>query len=77
MKNITDKVYVNEFVRRQIQGSGKTYAESLSFQEIASHAEIQLSKGRYSRGYRNGVILTHVSKKLIHHFICPFVKIFD
>ena len=75
MKNILGSVSVNEFVRRQVKGSGKTYAEGLTFKEIASHAQEQHSNGHYTEGYRDGVILVQVDKKLINHFICPFVKI--
>ena len=70
-----ESVSVNEFVRRQVKGSGKTYTDSLTFEEIASHGEKQLKKGYYRKGYRDGVILVQVDKKLINHFICPFVKI--
>ena len=75
MKNISGSVSINEFVKRQIKGSGKTYADGFNFEEIASHAEKQLKKSYYSKGYRDGVILVQVDKKLVHHFICPFVKI--
>ena len=40
-------VGINQFVRRQIKGSGKTYSNNLSFEEIADHAEKQLSLGIY------------------------------
>ncbi len=33
------KVAVNDFVRRQIKGSGKTYSVDFSFEEIAKYAE--------------------------------------
>ena len=75
MKNISGSVSVNEFVKRQIKGNGKTYAEGLTFKEIVSHAQEQLANGYYTEGYRDGVILVQVDKKLVHHFICPFVKI--
>ena len=75
MKNKSGSVAINEFVKRQITGSGKTYVEGLTFKEIASHAQEQLSNGHYTEGYRDGVILVQVDKKLIHHFTCPFVKI--
>ena len=75
MKNILDGVSVNDFVKRQIKGSGKTYAEGLSFEKIAQHAQEQLTNGNYKPGYRDGVILVHVAKKLISHFTCPFVRI--
>ena len=75
MEPINTKVAVNEFILRQIKGSGKTYTNKLSFTEIAKHAQDQLKRGLYKIGYRDGVILAEVSKELIHHFICPFVKI--
>ena len=74
MKKI-DSVSINDFVLRQAKDSGKTYAENLTFDNIASHAQEQLANGNYTEGYRDGVILVQVSKELIHHFICPFVKI--
>ena len=74
MKKI-DSVAINDFVRRQTKDSGKTYAENLTFDNITSHAQEQLANGLYTQGYRKGVILVQVSKELIHHFICPFVKI--
>ena len=75
MKNISGSVSVNDFVKRQIKGSGKTYADGLSFEKIAQHAQEQLTNGNYKPGYRDGVILVHVAKKLISHFTCPFVRI--
>ena len=75
MKNIPETVSVNEFVRRQTKGSGKTYSDDLTFEEIASHAKEQLNKGYYKAGYRDGVILVQTAKKLVHHFVCPFVRI--
>ena len=74
MKKI-DSVSINDFVLRQAKGSGKTYTENLTFDNITSHAQEQLANGNYTEGYRDGVILVQVSKELIHHFICPFVKI--
>ena len=75
MKNISKSVKVNYFVRRQVKDSGKTYADGLTFEQIASHAQEQLANGHYTEGYRDGVILVQVNKKLIDHFICPFTKI--
>ncbi len=66
---------INNFVRRQIEGSGKTYSLSLGFEEITSHAEIQLTKGKYYQGYRDGVIVVIADESLNKDFICPFVKI--
>ena len=70
-----EKVAVNQFVRRQVKGSGKTYSESLSFETIAADAEKQMTDGNFVRGYRNGVRIVVGSKHLINEFICPFVKI--
>ena len=75
MKNISGSVAVNDFVRRQTKDSGKTYAENLTFEDIASYAEEQLASGNYKAGYRDGVILVQVAEELIHHFICPFVRV--
>ena len=66
---------INNFVRRQIEGSGKTYSLSLSFEEITSHAEIQLAKGKFYEGYRDGVLVVIADESLNKDFICPFVKI--
>ena len=68
-------VEVNEFVRRQVKGSGKTYSESLSFREIAEHAQEQMEKNIFKAGYRKGVRVVKVNKSLVDKFICPFVKI--
>ncbi len=69
------KVAVNNFVRRQVKGSGKTYSPDLSFEEIASHAEARMVKGFYTKGYRDGVRIVHGSNEMANHFICPFAKI--
>ena len=74
MKKI-ESVSINDFVLRQTKDSGKTYAANLTLDEITSHAQEQLANGYYTGGYRDGVILVQVSKELIHHFICPFVRI--
>ena len=69
------KVAVNDFVLRQVKGSGKTYSDHLSFDEIAIDAERQMAKGLIKKGYRDGVIIVGASKDLIKKFVCPFVKI--
>ena len=71
----TETVSVNEFVCRQTKDSGKTYIIDLSFKEITRHAQKQLVSGNFKAGYRDGVVIVQVDQKLIHHFICPFVKI--
>lgn len=43
--NDSPTVAVNEFVRRQVKGSGKTYSEELTFEEIATHAAKQMQHG--------------------------------
>ena len=68
-------VSVNEFVRRQVKDSGKTYSDSLSFEDMAKTAEEQLNNGNFLPGYRDGVALLSVPNDLLHHFICPMVKI--
>ena len=55
-------VGVNDFVRRQVNGSGKTYSKTLSFEEIASHAHTQMENGKFSAGYRDGVRIVKVDK---------------
>ena len=74
MKN-KETVSVNGFVRRQCKDSGKSYVIDLSFEEIAQHAKCQLESENFKKGYRDGVVIVQVDQKLIHHFICPFVKI--
>ena len=74
MKN-KETVSVNDFVHRQSKDSGKSYVIDLSFKEIAQHAQNQLVSGNFKAGYRDGVVIVQVDKKLTHHFICPFVKI--
>ena len=39
------------------------------------HAQEQLTKGFYRRGYRDGVILATVDEKLVDNYICTLVKI--
>ena len=68
-------VAVNDFVCRQIKGSGKTYSESLTLDEIAKYAEIQMHKGRFKEGYRDGVRIVQCDNTLVHLFYCPFTKI--
>jgi hypothetical protein len=72
---INMKVAVNEFVRRQIKGSGKTYAESLQFETIAKHAQSQMEKGFFTEGYRDGVRVVQCTVSMISKFTCPFVKL--
>ena len=69
------KVAVNEFVRRQTPGSGKTYSPFLSFEQIAAHASEQLDKGNFKQGYRDGVIIINADPDYTQQFKCPFVKI--
>ena len=69
------KVAVNEFVRRQIKGSGKTYSETMRFEAIAEHAQSQMEKGDFSEGYREGVRIVHSEKSIVLEFVCPFVKL--
>ena len=61
-------VGVNSFVERQTKHSGKTYAKTLSFNDIADHASKQLAKDNYKNGYRDGVILVNVDKKFVDDF---------
>jgi hypothetical protein len=68
-------VGVNTFVLRQIQDSGKTFSESMAFDEIAIHAESQMKEGHYKDGYRDGVRIVQCEDTFVHHFYCPFTKI--
>ncbi|MFL2983423.1 MAG: DUF3228 family protein [Candidatus Neomarinimicrobiota bacterium] len=68
-------VAVNDFVRRQKHDSGKTYAKTLSFEEIAIHAEKQFHGNAFYNGYREGVIIVKVSEMLINDFVCPYVEL--
>ena len=69
------KVAVNEFVKRQTEGSGKSYSSHLTFEQIARHAEEQLHKGQFSKGYREGVLVVDSNQSYVKYFKCPFVKI--
>ena len=69
-----EKVAVNQFVKRQVKGSGKTYSESLSFETIAADAEKQMSVGNFIEGYRNGVRIVTGSDHLINEFVCLETK---
>tara|TARA_Y100000590_G_scaffold70816_1_gene77551 strand:+ start:4091 stop:4666 length:576 start_codon:yes stop_codon:yes gene_type:complete len=75
MEKLHTTIGISDFVKRQIQGSGKTYSNTLSFEDIANHATEQLTKGHYKAGYRDGVLLAKVDPSLINNYICPFVKI--
>jgi len=68
-------VSVNDFVRRQIKGSGKTYSTAMSFEEIAQHASEQMEKGRFKEGYREGVRIVQMEKQKTEHFFCPYVRV--
>ena len=69
------KVTVNEFVRRQTKGTGKTYSDSLTFEEVAQDAEKQMANGHFKEGYRDGVRIVEGSVELTDQFVCPFVKL--
>ncbi len=75
MKILHAYVSVNEFVLRQVKDSGKTYTDSLKFNQMAQYAQKQLAIGNYKAGYRDGVVLVPEDKKKLHHYICPFIKI--
>ena len=70
-----EKVAVNDFVRRQLKGSGKTYSSSLSFDDVANDAQAQMAKGDFEEGYRDGVRIIKGSDEFVNKFVCPFVKI--
>ena len=69
------KVGVNDFVRRQIEGSGKTYSKSMTFDEIAKHAEEQMIRNAFTEGYRKGTLIVNADNSIRDNFICPFVLI--
>ena len=68
-------VGVNSFVKRQTKESGKTYSKKMTFKEIAEYASEQIKNKKYKKGYRDGVILVSVEKKMIDNFVCPIIKI--
>ena len=68
-------VAVNDFVRRQVKNSGKTYAKTLSFDQIANHASTQMQNKMYKDGYRDGVRIVFADDSIKNDFICPFVKL--
>ena len=70
-------VAVNNFVLRQIVGSGKTFSNDLTFQQISEYAEEQLNSNANSvqPGYRDGVVLIQCEHKMNIHFSSPMVKI--
>ena len=66
---------VNDFVRRQVEGSGKTYAKDLTFEEILNHASDRFASGYFKKGYRDGVVIVEAADDITSHFVCPYVKI--
>ena len=42
-----EKVAVNDFVKRQIKGYGKTYSNTLSFEQIAVDAQQQMQASNF------------------------------
>ena len=68
-------ISVNDFVRRQVKGSGRTYSSTMSFEEIARHADAQMAKGQFREGYRDGVRVVQADRAKTAHFFCPFVRI--
>ena len=70
-----EQVAVNQFAKRQVEGSGKTFSRTLSFEEMAVDAQEQMNDGNFLEGYRDGVRIVRSSKKYTNHFICPYVKI--
>ena len=68
-------VAVNDFVKRQVKNSGKTYAKTLSFDQIANHASSQMQNKIYRDGYRDGVRIVVTDDSIKSDFICPFVKL--
>ena len=75
VKYMQYNVKASSFVKRQIKGSGKTYTDTMSFDQIASIAEENLNNNNYKEGYRDGVIIITLDKEISSEFICPLVKI--
>ena len=71
------KVAVNNFVRRQIKKSGKTFSEELSFEFFAKHAEDKLNRNEFEDGYRDGVRIVKLDHDYVEQVFCPYVKITD
>ena len=69
------KVLASDFVKRQTKESGKTYAETMTFNEIAKIAENSLNTGNFIQGYRDGVVLIQLDSDAKNDFICPLVEI--
>ena len=67
-RGVEPNIHVNEFVQRQVEGSGKTYSPSLSFENIAAHAEEQINAGHFQEGYRDGVRIVSADKKMTENF---------
>ena len=55
-------VAVNDFVRRQIKGSGKTYSPHLSFEEVAEYVAERFKNGHFREGYRDGVVIVEAAE---------------
>ena len=70
-------VSVNDFVTRQVSNSGKTYAKTLSFEQVANHAKDQMKRSMFKEGYRDGVRLVMVAESLVSDFVCPYVELND
>ena len=75
VKYMQYNVKASSFVKRQIKGSGKTYTDTISFDQIASIAEENLNNNNYKEGYRDGVIIITLDKEISSEFICPLVEI--
>ena len=69
------KVAINDFVRRQVEGAGKTYATDLTFEEIVNHASVRFASGYFKEGYRDGVVIVEAADEMTSHFVCSYVKI--
>ena len=70
-------VGINEFVLRQVEGSGKTFLKNLSFQELAKYAEKVLNEYPKSikPGYRDGVLLIECDNSMNKFFFSSMVSI--
>ena len=70
-----ETVKASDFVKRQIEGSGKTYSRNITFEEIALIAEKELNAGNFKEGYREGVVIITLSENKASQFVCPLVEI--
>lgn len=69
------EVAVNKFVKRQKRGSGRTFSDNISFEEVAAYARKTMNNGHYKNAYRKGVRIVKCDKVFSKNFNCPIVKL--